>query len=57
MLFPHTETERIVLRPATAQDGPTVYEILFRLGRGWASMLDVSSRISAPDCRLLSGTP
>lgn len=40
MLFPHTETRRITLQPATAADAPRIYEILFRLGRGGLPMLD-----------------
>jgi RimJ/RimL family protein N-acetyltransferase len=40
MLFPHTESRRIALRPATAADAPKVYDILFRLGRGALPMID-----------------
>lgn len=32
MLFPYAESKRIVLRPATVQDGRTVYDVLLRLG-------------------------
>lgn len=40
MLFPHTETRRITLRPATAADAPRIYELLLRLGHGGLPMLD-----------------
>jgi RimJ/RimL family protein N-acetyltransferase len=40
MLFPHTETRRIALRPASAQDAPQAYDILFALGRGGLPMID-----------------
>jgi hypothetical protein len=40
MLFPHTESRRITLRSAAAKDAPTVYGILFRLGRGDLPMID-----------------
>ena len=32
MLFPYAESKRIVLRPATTDDGRTVYDTLLRLG-------------------------
>ncbi|MBK1787877.1 GNAT family protein [Prauserella cavernicola] len=33
MLFPHVESKRVLLRPASKQDGRTAYDILFRIGR------------------------
>jgi RimJ/RimL family protein N-acetyltransferase len=41
VLYPYVESKRILLRPATAQDGPKVYEILFRAGRSALPTLDV----------------
>jgi RimJ/RimL family protein N-acetyltransferase len=40
VLFPHVESKRIVLRAATAEDGPKAYDILFQLGRGGLRTLD-----------------
>lgn len=40
MLYPYVESKRILLRPATAQDGPRVYEILFQGGRVALPTLD-----------------
>ncbi|WP_062346031.1 GNAT family N-acetyltransferase [Herbidospora yilanensis] len=40
MLFPHTESGQIELRPAGAKDAARVYEILFRLGHGGLPLLD-----------------
>lgn len=40
MLYPHIATRRIRFRPATADDAPTTYDILFRNGRGALPMLD-----------------
>jgi RimJ/RimL family protein N-acetyltransferase len=33
VLFPHAESARIQLKPATAQDGRVIYDVLFELGR------------------------
>lgn len=41
MLFPHTESRRIALQPAGAQDGRTVYDILLLRGHGGLPVLDV----------------
>jgi RimJ/RimL family protein N-acetyltransferase len=41
VLYPYVESKRILLRPATAQDGPQIYEILFRAGRSALPTLDV----------------
>lgn len=41
MLFPHVESKRVLLRPATAEDGPKVYEILFRSGKSTLPTLEV----------------
>ncbi|WP_218952244.1 GNAT family N-acetyltransferase [Amycolatopsis anabasis] len=41
MLFPHVESKRVLLRPATAEDGPKVYEILFQSGRSTLPTLEV----------------
>jgi RimJ/RimL family protein N-acetyltransferase len=40
MLFPHTESRHIALRPARGADAATVYEILFRLGTRPLPMID-----------------
>lgn len=40
MLFPHTESRKIELRPAGVKDAARVYEILFRLGHGGLPLLD-----------------
>jgi RimJ/RimL family protein N-acetyltransferase len=40
MLFPHTDSQRLTLRPAGTADAATVYDILFRLGRGGLPMID-----------------
>jgi RimJ/RimL family protein N-acetyltransferase len=40
MLFPHTESRRISMRPATAKDAPKIYDILFRSGRAGLPLLD-----------------
>ena len=41
MLFPHTESQRISLQPASAKDAPKIYDILFRNGRAGLPLLDV----------------
>ncbi|MFK0295380.1 GNAT family N-acetyltransferase [Streptomyces sp. NPDC090442] len=40
MLFPHTETDRVHLRPAGPQDAPEAYRILFALGAAGLPLLD-----------------
>jgi hypothetical protein len=40
MLFPHTDSRRISMRPATAKDAPKIYDILFRSGRAGLPLLD-----------------
>ncbi|MGW4377178.1 GNAT family N-acetyltransferase [Streptomyces albidoflavus] len=40
MLFPHTESRRVSLRPAGAEDAAAAYEILFRLGHPGLPLLD-----------------
>ncbi|WP_030615958.1 hypothetical protein [Streptomyces sclerotialus] len=40
MFFPHTETERVVLRPAGAEDAAAAYAVLFRLGVAGLPVLD-----------------
>jgi hypothetical protein len=40
MLFPHTESNRIELRPASAADARLAYDILFRLGRSGLPLVD-----------------
>jgi hypothetical protein len=40
MLFPHTESRRIALRPAGIQDAPRAYDILFRLGHAGLPIID-----------------
>ncbi|MFF8791169.1 hypothetical protein [Streptomyces sp. NPDC015125] len=40
MLFPHTETRRVALRPAGSEDAVAAYQILFRLGSAGLPVLD-----------------
>ncbi|MFJ5675169.1 GNAT family N-acetyltransferase [Streptomyces sp. NPDC093097] len=40
MLFPHTETGRVALRPAGPQDATEAYRILFQLGAAGLPVLD-----------------
>ncbi|QFU89750.1 GNAT family N-acetyltransferase [Amycolatopsis sp. YIM 10] len=40
MLFPHTESSRVALRPASVEDAPKAYDILFRLGYGGLPVID-----------------
>ncbi|KWT63839.1 hypothetical protein ADL21_00280 [Streptomyces albus subsp. albus] len=40
MLYPHTESRHVVLRPAGVSDAPTAYEILFQLGYGGLPTID-----------------
>ncbi|MGW0809535.1 GNAT family N-acetyltransferase [Nonomuraea sp. NPDC002799] len=40
MLFPHTESGQVELRPAGVKDAAKVYDILFRLGHGGLPLLD-----------------
>ncbi|MBB5958550.1 RimJ/RimL family protein N-acetyltransferase [Saccharothrix tamanrassetensis] len=44
MLFPYSESKRITLTPATSEDGPEVYDVLFRLGRQTLPPLEVFLR-------------
>ena len=44
MLFPHSESKRIILNPTAAEDAPLVYDILLRLGRSTLPALDVFKR-------------
>ncbi|MEU9035205.1 hypothetical protein AB0D45_09855 [Streptomyces sp. NPDC048352] len=41
MFFPHTETRRVALRPAGADDAAAAYEVLLRLGTAGLPVLDV----------------
>lgn len=40
MLFPHTESSRIALRPAGAADARQAYDLLFQLGRSALPLVD-----------------
>jgi RimJ/RimL family protein N-acetyltransferase len=40
MLYPHTESRRISLCPASASDAPAAYELLFRMGHGGLPTID-----------------
>ncbi|MET7395823.1 GNAT family protein [Dactylosporangium sp. NPDC005572] len=40
MLFPHTESRHVTLRPAAVADAPLVYGVLLRLGHAGLPMLD-----------------
>lgn len=40
MLFPHTESSRIVLRPAGVKDAPQAYEIQFQIGYANLPVID-----------------
>lgn len=40
MLFPHTNSQRIELRPAGTEDAAQAYEILFRLGTPGLPLID-----------------
>ncbi|MEV4381656.1 GNAT family protein [Streptosporangium sp. NPDC049644] len=40
MLFPHTESRQIELRPAGVKDAAKVYDILFRLGHSGLPVID-----------------
>ncbi|MER7109335.1 GNAT family N-acetyltransferase [Streptomyces sp. NPDC000229] len=40
MLFPHTTSRRVSLRPAGAEDAAQAYEILFRLGSPGLPLID-----------------
>ncbi|MBB6421369.1 GNAT family N-acetyltransferase [Streptomyces sp. AK010] len=51
VLYPHTTTKRIKLRPAGAADAPAAYDILFRNGHGPLPLLD---RYAADFCNGLS---
>ncbi|MCK7624198.1 GNAT family N-acetyltransferase [Streptomyces sp. RS10V-4] len=44
MLFPHTETRRVALRPAGPEDAPEAYQILFRLGTAGLPVLDTYTK-------------
>ncbi|WP_327000786.1 GNAT family N-acetyltransferase [Dactylosporangium sp. NBC_01737] len=40
MLFPHTDSRHVTLRPAAASDATKVYDILFKLGSAALPMID-----------------